>query len=64
MGVYLRIKFQVSSIILTSCREVGQFYHPPQNKPLKYPPTLGLIWSRLKRFLTKYKHHLTRLFAA
>ena len=45
MCVYLRnlrTKFQVSSIILTSFRQGGFYPHPPQNKPLKSPPRLGL----------------------
>ena len=48
MCVYVRTKFQVSSIILTSFRE-GEFYHPPpphppppQNGPLRSPSGLGL----------------------
>ena len=44
MYVYLRIKFQVSSIILTSFRQgVWVILLPPsQNKPLKSPPRLKL----------------------
>ena len=52
MGVYLRVKFQVSIIILTSFRQgvgawgVGNFTTnlplPPQNKLLKSSPRLGL----------------------
>ena len=49
MGVYLRAKFEVSSIILTSFREgwggggvILPLSHPPQNEPLKIPPRLGL----------------------
>ena len=50
MGVYLRAKFKVSSIILTSFRlgEGGNFNfpplltHTPQNEPLKSPHRLGL----------------------
>ena len=38
--VYLRNKFQVSNIILTSLDRAGS--PPPQNKPLKSPPRLGL----------------------
>ena len=42
MCVYLRTKFQVSSIILTSFRQGGVILPPqPQNEPLKGPPTLG-----------------------
>ena len=47
--VYLRTKFQVSSIILTSFRSGGHFNPPPpplpptpQNGPRKSPPRLGL----------------------
>ena len=52
MGVYLRAKPEVSSVILTSFRlggEGGGYFYPlplsptPQNKPLKSPPRLGLI---------------------
>ena len=45
MGVYLRVKFQVSSIILTGFRQDGGNFTsplPPQNEPLTRPPTLGL----------------------
>ena len=47
MGVYLRARFEVSSIILTSFRQGGDFIPPPsptplQNEPLKHPPRLGL----------------------
>ena len=43
MCVYLRTKFQVSSIVITIFRQ-GEFYTPsPQNEPLKNPPRLGLI---------------------
>ena len=44
MCVYLRTKFQVSSIILT-CFRWGNFNpppSPPQNEPLKSPPQEGL----------------------
>ena len=42
MSVYLRAKFEVSSIILTSFRHGGIVPPPPQNEPLKSPPRLGL----------------------
>ena len=48
MGVYLRAKFEVSSIILTGFRQGGGGNFtppPPQNEPLKSqksPPRLGL----------------------
>ena len=43
MCVYLRAKFEVSSITLTSFRQEGNFTPPPaQNQPLKSPPRLGL----------------------
>ena len=47
MCVYLRIKCQVSSIILTSFRQgkVGNFTHPPPptaKETPKNPPQLGL----------------------
>ena len=48
MAVYLRAKFEVSSIIVTDLRQGGVFYPPPppaptpQNEPLKSPPRLGL----------------------
>ena len=45
MCVYLRTKFQVSSIILTSFRQRGGvILHPapPLNKSVKSPPRLGL----------------------
>ena len=49
MSVYLRAKFQVSNIILTSFRQgvilppSRAHTHTPQNKPLKSLPRLGLI---------------------
>ena len=49
MGVYLRAKFQESSIIVTSFRQgVISSPTPPQNKPLKHPPRLGLMESGIK----------------
>ena len=44
MCVCLRAKFEVSSIILTSLRKevILPPSTPPQNKPLKSPPRLGL----------------------
>ena len=56
MSVYLRAKFQVSSLILTSFRQGGRgwgnFTNPPQNEPLKGPPTLGL---RLNNYIAVLK---------
>ena len=49
MCVYVRTKFQVSSIILTSFKQVVIF-PLPQNKPLKSSPRLGL-----KRLFKKIK---------
>ena len=49
MGVYLRAKFEVSSIILPAFRQGGGGGNftptptPPQKEPRKSPPTLGLI---------------------
>ena len=42
IGVYLRSKFEVSSIILTRFRQVVLLAPPPPNEPLKSPPRLGL----------------------
>ena len=45
MGVYLRAKFEVLSIILTGFRQgliLPPPPSPPQNEPLKSPPRLGL----------------------
>ena len=49
MGVYLRVKFEVSSIVLTDFRQEGVVFLPrqcppplPQNKPLKSPFISGL----------------------
>ena len=57
MCAYLRTKFQVFSILLTSYRHGGEaagargvnFTHPPtpQNEPLKSPPRLGLKFSNV-----------------
>ena len=52
MCVYLRTKFEVSSIILARFRQGGGVVtppppthtHTPQNEPLKNPPRLGLVW--------------------
>ena len=41
IGVYLRAKFQVSSIILTSFRQGVILPPPPQNEPLKSPSRVG-----------------------
>ena len=44
MGVYLRAKFEFSSLILTSFRHGDNFTPAPplQNELLKSPPRLGL----------------------
>ena len=47
MGLYLRAKFEVSCIILTTFRQGRVILappplSPPQNEPLKSPPRLGL----------------------
>ena len=42
MGVYLRAKFEVSSIIITGFRQGVIYPYPPQNEPLKSSPRLGL----------------------
>ena len=42
MDVYLRAKFEVSRIILTSFRQGVILPAPPQNELLKSPPRLGL----------------------
>ena len=42
MNVYLRAKFQVSSISLTRFRQEGNFTPTTQNEPLKSPPRLEL----------------------
>ena len=48
MDVYLRAKFEVSSIILTSFRQVVILPPPPppppQNETIKSPPRLGLMY--------------------
>ena len=51
MCLYLRTKLQVSSIILTSFRQGVILLPPPQNEPLKSPPTLGLkeITKKIKK---------------
>ena len=45
MGVYLHVKFKISSIILTGFRQgviLPSPPRPPQNEPLKSPPRLRL----------------------
>ena len=58
MGVYLRAKFDVSSIILTSFRQGVILALPPQNELLKKPPRLGLMQiSKIyfeMQYITKY----------
>ena len=62
MGLYLRAKFHVSSIILTKFRQgVILPPPPPQNEPLKNPPKLGLkllamLIHGLKMFLQDQAH--------
>ena len=59
MCVYLRDKFEVSSIILTSFRQRvgvgigggGNYILPPQNEPIKSLPRLGL---RDRQFSVKF----------
>ena len=55
MCVYLRDKFEVSSIILTSLRQQvgvgGNYILPPQNEPIKSLPRLGL---RDRQFSVKF----------
>ena len=41
--MYLRIIFQVSTIVLTSFRQGVILPPPPQKEPLESPPRLGLI---------------------
>ena len=45
MGLYLRAKFEVSSMIVTRFRQGVILLPPPppQSEPLKSPPRLGLI---------------------
>ena len=57
--VYLCTKFQVSSIIITSFKQEGNFTPPPtpttpRNKPLKSPPRLGLIVATTHKSLVKH----------
>ena len=51
MRVYLRTKFQVSSITLTSFRGVNS--PPPQNGPLKSAPILGFKGKSRQKFSQK-----------
>ena len=46
MAVYLRAKFEVSSIIL-KVLDILPLPPQPQNEPLKSPPRLGLIHERV-----------------
>ena len=55
MSVYLRAKFEVSSIILTSFRHGGIVPPPPQNEPLKSPPRLGLKFKEIEHFIQYIK---------
>ena len=58
MGAYLRAKFEVSSIILTSFRQGGTLPPPPQNKLLKSPRRLGLRGAPFQRVSSKRKTNL------
>ena len=65
IDVYLRAKFEVSSIILTSFRQGGNFTPPPpQNESLKSPPRLGLNSSKHLNWISlmSYKKHLDDSF--
>ena len=62
MGVYLRAKFEVSSIILTSFRQ-GVILPPPpipQNEPLKSPPRLGFKFLRNANYGNKISKYVER----
>ena len=54
MGVYVRAKFEVSSVILTSFRQRGIPPAPPppphQGEPLKSPPILRLKGKGLRHY--------------
>ena len=49
MSVYVRAKFEVSSVILTSFRQRG-IPPPHQNEPLKSPPRLTLKGKGLRHY--------------
>ena len=55
MDVSLCTKLQVSRMILTTFRQLGEAFYPPlplsQNQPLKSPPRLGLRNSILRTIL-------------
>ena len=55
MGLYLRDKFQVSSMIETSFRQGwgGEPHHPPQNEPLRIPPRL-MLRKRVLKICSKF----------
>ena len=52
MGVYVRAKFEVSSVILTSFRQRGILppRPPHQDEPLKSPPILRLKGKGLRHY--------------
>ena len=58
MCVFLRTKFQISSMILTSFRKGREVIlntpPPPQNEALKSPPRLG--FNLLQKIPEKYLH--------
>ena len=61
MDAYLRAKFEIFSIILTSFRERGEVILPPgptspQNEPLKSPPRLGLMEARVSCLSIQQKY--------
>ena len=67
MSVYLRVKFQVSGITLTSFRQGGNFTPPPfpprttsKQKPLKIPSRLGLIQVDVDLFVSRFCHQIPR----
>ena len=66
MDVYLRAKFEVSSLILTSFKQEGGSNFitpllPPQNEPLKNPPRypdtqIPRVKIYVKKLTEKYEH--------
>ena len=65
MSVYLRVKFQVSGITLTSFKQGGNFTPPPspttsKQKPLTIPPRLGLIQVDVDLFVSRFCHQIPK----
>ena len=56
MCVYLRVKLEVSGIILTSFRKGGSFTPPPPSLPPQNEPLKRLVQIRVKYFQLSFTY--------